>query len=66
MLIIAFSSVFPGRVRFVDSIRMFAQRPVIKLFGKVKMDYIPIYGDVDGSQEVDIPLGLIFIYNWIL
>jgi len=56
VLIIAFSSAFPGRVRFVDSIRMFAQRPVIKLFGKVKMDYIPIYGDEEGSQEVDIPL----------
>ena len=56
VLIIAFSSAFPGRVKFVDSIRMFAQRPVIKLFGKVKTEYIPIYGSDEGLQEVDISL----------
>ncbi len=41
-LSIGFSSIFPGKVRIVDQIRLFAQRPVIQWLGKVKMDNLPI------------------------
>lgn len=51
---ILFSSIFPGRIKIVDSVRMLAQRPIIKLLGKIKMDDIPLYTFSDNDNESDI------------
>jgi len=51
---IVFSLLFPARVKVVDSIRMFAQRPIIKWMGKIKMEDIPIINSQDTTTGIDI------------
>lgn len=51
---IVFSLLFPARVRVVDSIRMFAQRPIIKWAGKIKMEDIPMIDSQNATAGIDI------------
>ena len=51
---ILFSLLFPSRVRVVDSIRMFAQRPIIKWVGRIKMEDIPIIDIQKADTGIDI------------
>lgn len=51
---IIFSLLFPGKVKIVDSIRMFAQKPVLKWAGKIKMEDIPIIDNQPKEEGVDI------------
>ncbi|MHC1780228.1 MAG: YiiX/YebB-like N1pC/P60 family cysteine hydrolase [Bacteroidales bacterium] len=54
ILSIAISSIFPGKVRIVDQIRLFAQRPAIKWLGKLKVDELPTYDSQDSLHVNDI------------
>ena len=53
---IVFSLLFPARVKVVDSIRMFAQRPIIKWAGKIKMEDIPMIDSQNATAGIDISL----------
>lgn len=53
-LSIGFSSIFPGRVKIVDKIRLFAQRPIIKLLGKIRMDDLPMSESPLADSDIDI------------
>lgn len=53
-LSIVFSSIFPGSVRIVDKVRLFAQRPVIIWLGKIRMDDLPIVENPTSIADVDI------------
>lgn len=39
---IALSTIFPGKIKVADNIRMAAQRPLLRWAGKIKVDEIPI------------------------
>ncbi len=54
ILIILFSSLFPGNVRIVDQIRLFAQRPAIKWLGKLKVDDFPTTDTPDSLADLDL------------
>ncbi len=54
ILSIVISSIFPGKVRIVDQVRLFAQRPAIKWLGKLKVDELPIYDEQDSLHNMDI------------
>lgn len=54
ILSIVISSIFPGKVRIVDQIRLFAQRPAIKWLGKLKVDELPAYDEQDSLHKLDI------------
>lgn len=53
-LSIGFSSIFPGRVKIVDQIRLFAQRPIIKLLGKIRIDDLPMSESPLVNIDIDI------------
>ncbi|MDP3452905.1 MAG: YiiX/YebB-like N1pC/P60 family cysteine hydrolase [Bacteroidales bacterium] len=54
ILSIIFSSLFPGKVRSIDQVRLVAQRPVIKWIGTVKMEDFTIINRLDSSIDSDI------------
>ncbi len=54
ILSIVISSLFPGKVRFVDQVRLFAQRPAIKWLGTLKVDELPISVTSDTLPGIDI------------
>jgi len=55
VLSILFSLLFPSKVKIVDDVRMFAQRPLIKWFGKIKLEDIPLMEEFTGpNQNIDI------------
>lgn len=51
---ILYSLLFPRNVKVVDDLRMVAQRPLIKWFGTVKVDDIPLMELIDRSSNEDI------------
>ncbi len=51
---IVFSLLFPSKVKVVDQVRMYAQRPLIKWFGTIKMEDIPMIDFVGGNDTIDI------------
>lgn len=51
---IVFSLLFPSKVKIVDDVRMFAQRPLIKWFGKLKMEDFPMIDFVGANPDIDI------------
>lgn len=51
---ILFSLLFPRKVNVVDDVRMFAQRPLIKWFGKLKIEDFPLIDSVGANKEIDI------------
>jgi len=54
ILSVVISSLFPGKVKIVDQIRLFAQRPAIKWLGKLKVEDLPTYESQDSLHEIDI------------
>ena len=54
VLSILFSLLFPRKVKVVDDVRMFAQRPLIKWFGTIKMDDFPMVDDARANENIDI------------
>ncbi len=69
---IVYSLLFPGKIRFVDSMRMFVQKPLIKWAGQIKMSQITFSDsdEDDGNSDIsldelttivkDLPAGSIF------
>jgi hypothetical protein len=53
-LSIIFSSIFPGRVKIVDKVRLFAQRPIIQWIGNIRLDNLPIVENPTSIADVDI------------
>lgn len=51
---ILFSLLFPRKVKVVDSVRMVAQKPLIKWIGTIKIDQIPMMELIDSNQNIDI------------
>lgn len=54
ILSIVFSLLFPRKIKVVDNVRMFAQRPLIKWFGKLKIEDFPMIDSVGANPEIDI------------
>jgi len=52
---IIFSLLLPGKVPIIDNIRMFAQRPVIKWAGKIKIEDIT-FNKYDETPDIDISM----------
>lgn len=61
---ILFSFLFPGKVKIVDDIRLFMQRPVIMWLGKLKADELPGEVDIDYIEIAEyleeLPVGSIY------
>ncbi|HBG23887.1 MAG: hypothetical protein A2X17_07115 [Bacteroidetes bacterium GWF2_41_61] len=53
-LSIIFSSIFPGRVKIVDKVRLFAQKPVIQWIGNIRLDNLPVVDSTKAIARVDI------------
>lgn len=54
VLSIVFSLLFPRKIKYVDDVRMFAQRPLIKWFGKLKIEDFPMIDSIGANKEIDI------------
>ena len=53
---IVYSLLFPGKIRFVDNMRMFVQRPLIKWAGQIKMSQITFSDSDEDANNTDISL----------
>jgi len=53
---IVYSLLFPGKIRFVDNMRMFVQKPLIKWAGQIKMSQLTFKDNDENDGNTDISL----------
>ena len=53
---VIYSLLFPGKIRIVDNMRMFVQRPLIKWAGQIKMSQLTFSDSDEDANNTDISL----------
>lgn len=53
---VIYSLLFPGKIRVVDNMRMFVQKPLIKWAGQIKMSQLTFSDNDDNEGNTDISL----------